>query len=441
MTQLFTLPLYGFKVLRYKHPRLAALLLAAPPICAGIFIYQFASPLPLTDDWFFLRAVMRIGGVNLLTTERLSRLAEEGTYRIYNHIVVVPLVVYWPISVITNFDARALMGVTFACRALQLLLFRIALIRSSIACIPIALILFCPSHYMDFMWGTPFAAELAITFSLAGLFVLDRIRVGEPWAIQVVASPLLISAGAFSSAGGFFGFPAALVLLWLKRISRQQKTAASAAIIGSAAAVYFAAFSADPAPVLSIAKTPLILTAIGAALLGSPQGITEFAVNELSLIGALLVAVLISVVLIGTRGKNLGTLELPLSICTFGVLMIGTAVMSRSYLGNWHLQNVLPLVCGTYAACYCLWSKHPSTRTLVAYGTVTAIALLSTAGYYVGFRYYGPSYRAYVRQIELYALTYLNNPDQPKPFPGTGGWDLDSEMISFLRERRNPFFR
>jgi hypothetical protein len=143
---------------------------------------------------------------------------------------------------------------------------------------------------------------------------------------------------------------------------------------------------------------------------------------------------------IGVRAARIGALPrlaLALSITAFGLACIAPIAMTREALGNWHLQYALPAVCGAYCAGYQLWREDRTLFSGLPCFTLLAVLLASSSAYVKGFREYGPSYQAYIREIEDYSRSYLTNPDQPRPFPATG---LDADMLLFLSAHGHPVF-
>jgi hypothetical protein len=129
---------------------------------------------------------------------------------------------------------------------------------------------------------------------------------------------------------------------------------------------------------------------------------------------------------------------LPIALISFGLGAIAAVGISRPYLGNWHLQLVLPAVCGIYAVVYIVWRQERSRFSRILFSGVVVILLLNLYGSYLGFTEFGPSYRRYVGRIEDYILSYT--PSLEKPFPHPGDRDIDAEMIEFLREKHHPLF-
>ncbi len=85
------------------------------------FIGRYATPMPVTDEWFFLRAVVALEQV---PWSNLSRIVQLLPYKIYDHDVIVPFLLYWPVAELSNFDNRALLAITLAAWVVVLLLFR-----------------------------------------------------------------------------------------------------------------------------------------------------------------------------------------------------------------------------------------------------------------------------------------------------------------------------
>ncbi len=170
-----------------------------------------------------------------------------------------------------------------------------------------------------------------------------------------------------------------------------------------------------------------VLTALGAVIWGSPVGTVRFGMGRDSLTGLALIVALI--VVLARMRQRLSVLALPIALISFGLIGIAAVGISRSYLGNWHIQLVLPAVCGIYAAAYIVWRRERSRFSKIVFYAVTLILLLNVYGSFLGFTVYGPSYRAYVGKVEDYILSYT--PTLEKPFPHPGDRDIDAEMIHF----------
>lgn len=150
-------------------------------------------------------------------------------------------------------------------------------------------------------------------------------------------------------------------------------------------------------------------------------------------------AFILALILVLARVRlRLSSLALPIALIALGLGPIAASGASRPYLGNWHLQLVLPAVCGIYAAAYIAWRRDRSLFSGALLASVVLLLLLNLNSYRLGFTVFGPGYRNYVSQIEHYILSYT--PSSEKPFPHPGSRDIDAEMIQFLRDKHHPLF-
>jgi hypothetical protein len=415
--------------------------LAIPALVLIAFIGRYATAMPVTDEWFFLRAVAALEQVSWSS---LSQIFQLLPYKIYDHHVIIPFLLYWPVSELSNFDNRALLAITFAAWTAILLLFRYAVIRSVGWTLPAALVLFSPARYMEFLWGFQFTLALSVLFPLLGLAVLGSITsddgiAGE--ARKFIAAIGLILLGTLSSAGGFFGFVGAIVMLSMQRLPRGHRLFLLELLIAVMLAVYFLLMrDSGRIPVVDIRNILFIFTAVGAAITGMPDAFREFAVNARSLAGAGVMLLMGLAIIAAARRRILPALALPAGIFTFSICSVAAIAVARQYLGNWHLVYAVPAVCASYAACFVVFRELRSAAAAQLCLSATALMMCALVGYYAAFADYGPEYNSYVRTIEQYARSYLANPSQPKPFPLTGGWDLNADMVWFLAAKHHAVF-
>jgi hypothetical protein len=400
-----------------------------PAIIPVVFIAAFSSSAPLTDDWALLKAAIAIRGMGLI--EAVHTIA---TLKIYDHHVAVPMLVYLPVSYATHFDARAMMFVTIASGAVQLLIYRRAVGGCDVAALPLALLLFVPSHWMEFMWGIEFTLSLSITFPLVGLLLIDGIERSRRPTMTVAGCVAAISLGIMSSAGAWLGFPAAIVAAIASRLGKRQKAIAIAVLAASALLSYQTLMNHDsPIHPPMLRDAMYLLAALGALIWSSPVAITDITFDFRTATGLtiLLVAAISTVEAI--RIGRTKELALPLALMTFGCSAIMAIALSRPYLGNWHIQYGIPAVAGAYACCWvALRDRMPRLGLALATVAISSLAI----GGFRAFDDYGPAYVGYTRQIESYMLHF--DPNAAKPFPLTGGWDFDKAMADFLKAQGSP---
>jgi len=416
--------------------------LAVPLIAAIVFVREYATAMPLTDEWFFLKSVISLQDVDVFSRDGLARFIELFPAQFGEHWVIVPFLYYWLVAQWAHFDSRWLVYTTVAAFAVQALIYRRYLVTSSLWALPIALVLFCPSHYMEFLWGWQFTLAFSVVFALTGLLVISRMREPAGWRVQIgyfIAGLFCLLLATLSSAGGFFGFPCALLLVALQPMRRRARALCLVLITVASAATY-AGFMWDSSRELSfgIDKVTYLCTALGATIFGSPVDLHEFGLEFRSATGFVLlacaVAVFVRSVIIGVVSQ----LSLALTFMVYGLLCLATIGMAREYLGNWHLQYALPAVCGAYASAYVLWRLDRSVYSAVPWFVSLAVLSMCLIGWIKGFTDYGPKYHAYILRVENHARRYLQNPLHPRPYPPP--MDLDAEMLLFLSAEQHPVF-
>ena len=415
--------------------------LAVPLLALIAFIGTYARPMPVTDEWFFLRAVMALEQV---PWSNLSQIFQLLPYKIYDHHVIIPFLLYWPISELSNFDNRALLAITFAAWTAILLLFRYAVIRSVWWTVPVAMVLFSPARYMEFLWGFQFTLALSVLFPLLGLAVLGSITSADGVAGELrkfLAAIGLILLGTLSSAGGFFGFIGAMVMLAMQPLPRGHRLFLFELLIAVMAAVYFLLMrDSGRIPVVDIRNILFIFTAVGSAIVGMPEAFRNFALDARSIAGAGVMLLMALAIIAAARHRILPALALPAGIFASSICSVAAIAVAREYLGNWHIVYAVPAVCASYAACHVVFRELRSVAAAQLSLSAAVLLMFSLVGYYAGFADYGPEYNGYVRTIEQYARSYLANPSKPKPFPLTGGWDLNADMVWFLAAKHHAVF-
>ncbi|HTF88261.1 MAG TPA: hypothetical protein VK843_07605 [Planctomycetota bacterium] len=418
-------------------------LLALPPLVALLFIRQYTTRFPLTDEWAFVRSVAELQDIDWSQDGAFAKATKVATLVFSGHIVAVPFFLYWLLAPLTNFDNRFFACFTLATFFLQVLLYRRWFGRWTIALFPIVLLMFCPSHYMEFEWGFEFTLALSVLFPLAGLSVVDRIEVGDPWRTRyrkLAVGLALVMLGALSSFGGLFGFVCLPLLILLGPLERKSKLALITPAVLIAAVVWFWLYSDVHAEkTFGLREVWVVLTALGATIWGSPVGLFEFGFDHRSATGALILACLIASFVVAVRSRRVAKIALPLSFAGFGFLCIAAIAVGRPYLGNWHLQYALPAVCGTFACVYGMWREEPRLPSRLApLVLMSAILLASLSGCLRGFTEYGPHYRAYVADLEHTALRILEHPALAKTLPA--GPELDADLVLYFAARGHPLF-
>ncbi len=402
--------------------------LLAPPLLAIIFVWLYGSRLPLTDEWTFTNAVIQISELQSHGISYLRDLKECAVWVFNGHPVAVSFAVYLGLAEAVHFNSAAFLSITLTGLAAQLTAIYLRMARSAWLCLPVAIVLFSPAHYMDFIWGFQFVFTLAMTVVIIGLAVLSTIGSGETPKSLIRKSAIglsLITLGAFCSALGQFGYPAAVALVLLTPLPSRMKTSAALFYAGTGIVFYWLFAMGAPSQGVGVRNILYVLTAIGGVIWGTPVGITEFSIGRLSLTGAAILGVLLCSAIAAARAGRMAELAFPLGLTTFGLLILGAISAARPYLGNWHIQTALPIVVGAYGC-----SRIGATAGLFS-AARTALLALPVFGVIAGFLVHGPAYHDYVRAIETYALRSLSEPSLAKPYPAPP-LDLTPDLVLFL---------
>jgi hypothetical protein len=182
-----------------------------------------------------------------------------------------------------------------------------------------------------------------------------------------------------------------------------------------------------------------VLTALGGIIWGMPADLSEFGIDRRSATGALVLACLAAALARAWRRRMLSRIALPLSFAAFGLLCLASVALGRGYLGNWHLQYGLPVVCGAYACAYGVWREQPrAAGARIPFAALALVLLASAAGSARAFAQHGPKCRSIARRIEKYALLSLREPDLEKPFPPAP--ELGHELVLYLAAKGRGLF-
>ena len=420
----------------------AVIAILMPLISAIVFVQRFAIAMPLTDDWILVRGVMW-----MQSAHGWDAMYQAAAIRIYGHCIAVPFLIYWAISGLVHFDSRPFIYISVACYAVQVLIFHRNVTKSVLWSFPIALVVFSPAHFMDFQWGFQFTQSLSIVFPMLGLMVVDRINTDDSLVHQLrdaVIALVLMGLGVASSAGAAFGLIAAFVLVAVKPFPLRPKGILMALFL-AATYIVIEMITGGQIPYqqhLTIKNVVIhFLTAIGGTVVGSPEVLSDFSVTFTCLFGLAIVVFTLAIFIRAISIGALHRLAFPLGLITFGVLMTLIIALNRPCLGNWHLQFAFPAIFGAYAAGLTLIRIDKSAFAVIPFAALVASLSLSLFSYYQGFTKNGPEYNAYARSIQDYANRVTNEPELKKPFPPTGGWDIDAEMVQFLKEQHHEAFR
>lgn len=410
---------------------------ALPPLLAIGFVWLWAGPLPLTDEWNYTHALRLMHSGPAEEGLSFDRFTDHYPLRHNDHLVVVPFLFYAPLIEWANYDSRWIIALTVAAFGAQALLYR-SMFRSQLwAWFPLVLVLFCPSHFMEFLWGWQITLTLSVLFPLLGLVLIGpEPRPGSltQQLMHLVAGLTAMTVGTLCSAGGFFGFPAAVLLLALRQNPLRTKGIEITVTLLCGTVVYVTLMKgAALSYSVGFREFWYVLTALGATVWGSPVALFEFGFTPLSAVGLLMVVALGWVVIRAFRTKQTEHLALPLAIMTFGFLCVLPIAWSREYLGNWHIQYALAAVLGGFAAAWILYKRDHNAWSAPPFFILTGVLLSSGYGYFMGFQKHGPEYREYVQNIEAYATHKLIEPWRGRPYPEQAATrDLNLDLILFL---------
>jgi hypothetical protein len=422
-----------------SHGKFAGLVDWLPLLAALVFVAMFAIATPLTDEWLLLRNAAIADSMGWADP---GATIQAMTWKIYQHPLILPNLLYLAIGPLVAYDSRAFVAITLACFALILLAFRARVASGGLVALPVALVLFSPGHFMEFLWGFQFAMALSIALPVAGLALADRVPGDAPWpraALHFLGALLLVTLGVLSSAGGAFAFPALAALCLCKQQGWERRIAG--AIVAGAAFAYAVQLLSGVeagARVASAADAIKGAAMLGAVLLGSPVAVSPQSMPGLALVGIAVLACMLAACVLALRAGSIGKIAFPIGLFVFGITSVAAIAVSRDYVGNWHLAAALPALVGMYGAAIvvCRDSPQPALRTLRI--VATGLMLLSLVGYAQGFGKRGPDYQRYALSIRAYMDAYLEDPGAARPFPVTGGWDYDPRMALFYLRNGKP---
>ncbi|MBB3930635.1 hypothetical protein GGR25_001674 [Kaistia hirudinis] len=416
-------------------PTLKTALVVLPFLVTLIFIWRFATPTPLTDEWILVYNAMVAQHASFKNI--LAIIGALG-WKINDHPLIVPNLIYLTIAPVFGFDARAMVAITAACfLAVALALARSGL--SLVAALLAALILASPAHFMEFQWGFQFTLTLSIWLPVIGLVVLDQgTREGRIDLRSALIFAILAALGVLSSAPAAFSLIAAGALIALKPLPRREKLLAilvlAAAFIAVALVLHAISGGGDqgsPAPVAYY-----ILTAIGGVLFSSPLVLKQFGFDLRSATGLVLVITMLALGLFAAVKGRISALALPAALTLYSVALLGAVAVIRGYLGNWHIQMAVPVLLAAIVLADRAWTAGAlpaRTGALVIF----AIIAFGVVGVWNGFTVEGPAHAQYAQNVTNYMRNIRNAPAE-KPFPGN--WDVAPEMVDFLKKKGNPSF-
>jgi hypothetical protein len=389
--------------------RVYDLILLAPVIGAIAFTAVYALSNPLTDEWLLLRNAM-IAHDNGWSDP--SATLGAMTWKIYDHPLVIPNLIYLGIEPLFDFDTRALVAITLAAYAAVLVVFRSRIAKTWWAAFPAAVILFSPSHYMEYIWGFQFALAMSWTLPVIGLALFAGGRPASStraFGMRLAGTLGLITLGILSSASGAFGFLALAVLAGLKSESIFRKGAvASIGIAAFIVAYVIMRPNGNIAPFPDLRDIYAFFTAIGSCLVGSPVGVTAFSFDTVSVLGILVCLIAAASLGAALWVRALDDISLSFAIFVYGAFCVAAVVLSRNYVGNWRLTLALPVVLGAFGCALSLSQrpvKSANERSFPASavsGAALAILAFSSIGYADGWKKRGREYHDYAKTVGDY---------------------------------------
>lgn len=424
--------------------RFGDLVLLLPLAACLVYIHTFAESFPLTDEWHYTHAIRKLHEIDFGSLAGWREALAIYPTRFNEHLVGFPFLLYWPLAEWGDFDSRWMICLTVAAFAGHVLLFRTRVVATPLATLPVALLVFSPSHYIEFHWGWQVTLAFSIFFPVAALFVLAPLEEASPRRVllaRFLAANACLAAGAFSSAGGLIGFGPAVALLMCRPLAWRTRLLLMAGTASVGLVIYFGFMQA---PLHSgqwgWRAVWQIVTAVGAVVWGMPVTLDKFGFEPTSALGLVILACLAAVVFRALRLRQLAAVALPLAVALFGLLCLVPISLARPYLANWHLQHALPAVCGTYGAAWQLSRLDRSGYARVPFLLLALILPATVVAYALGFLVHGPAYATYAQSVVRYFRHDLVAPNQPAPYPRQGANSMTSDLVLFLAGHDQPAF-
>lgn len=408
------------------------------PLAATIaFVAIYALATPLTDEWLMVGNAMLLKSAPSSVDGILVALHHMRWF-IYEHPIFIPNTVYLLIMPPLHYDTRVLVGITLMCFMTMVIIVFLKTKGNLPATIAMALIAFSTSHYMEYFWGFQFAFAMSTAFAVIGLATIESgVIAMENQTTKITAGFILIALGLLCSAGAAFGFFAALVFILKRGLNWKRRL--YIALLGAVLLALAITWRHGTRVELNISAKNILmgLSSLGGILFSSPVSMRSFGLDARSVAGALLITVDTMLLASLVRRKCTDQALLACSLIVFGAAAIGAVTLARTYIGNWHLQLVLPVFMGSIMLAVTAFQIRETSTKIFA---ILMFALLASGvfGYVRAYVYYGPAYRGYAEKVTEYMRTLQGDPNQPKPFPETGGWDVTVKMVEFLKAAQNP---
>ncbi|MCG8525295.1 MAG: hypothetical protein MI748_02865 [Opitutales bacterium] len=412
-------------------------------IIAGSVLFQhlYGPTIPLTDEWY------HIEWINIVEVAGLESLGSIREFRYLDHHVIVPFFLYWGIMELCGYNSGILILVlTTPLFITQTILYSQWVGKYDWKIISIFILVLSPARYMEFLWGWQHTITLSITLPVIALAVLDSgnakgILPKSPIfnlgiGIRQLYHPFLfvpgiILLGTLSSAGGLFGFLAIAGYIFIKNYTLPNKIIGIAFTLASGMATYLWLFAGrdNGEYNFTLKIIPMILCALGGAIIGNPDADYQFN-NPLRLaIGAIFCLVMLVMAYRSWKSRSVSEYAFPIALIALGFMLIGVISLSRPYLGNWHLQHILPTICGATIWSISLRKKDQNILSIGSFWTMMILSWMGVIGWYRGFTEWGPDYAAYIAKHEAHMTAYLINPYAKPPTQSGVGIRMQSALM------------
>jgi hypothetical protein len=435
-----------------------------PLLALLVYFRMFAPSLPYWDEWFYVRHVLRLQDYSIFDVSDWAKLMECWPVNFREHKVAIPFLLYWPVCTVFHFDSRWVIG-------LIVLLF---LVKSRLYCIPVrhhvwsqfpcVLVVLSTSHYMEFLWGWQITITLSVLFAIGGIFVVSkgsglsesgfRIRRGffsassliaASWALlssRITISSIGFLFAFYSSTSGIFGFIVGIPLLYLSKYSHRERVCGT---VVYSLLFWFCFMSIERSgeafvSVLSLRNFVYVFYSIGALLFSCAEG-----VYDLHVIGYVIAGVSVCLLIgiwffrVWRSGDSFQRYSLPVGYMLYGFFCIYSISASREYVGNWHLQHVIPIVCGAYAASFILKEFNPDRWSYGLYYSFWIVCMSSVIGSVSAFSVHGPFQKKAMDETAWMFPRHLEAPS-PKFKRLENAFGLSIDEVLFLSAYGHPVF-